>query len=78
MRSSPVAPATSSNTARKKTGCHSTEHGQPTHSMQTLLEDLGTICKNEIRIDKNQQTFEEITQPTADQQEILNLLGVTL
>lgn len=78
MRSSPVASATPSKTARKKAECHSNEHGQPVHSMQTLLEDLGTICKNEICIDTRQQTFEEITQPTADQQEILNLLGVEL
>ncbi|MFZ5572623.1 MAG: hypothetical protein ACOZF0_19675 [Thermodesulfobacteriota bacterium] len=52
----------------------------PVHSFRTLLNDLGTICKNTVRVKDDQQAaiFEKITRATAVQQRALDLLGVKL
>lgn len=52
----------------------------PVHSFQTLLADLGTITKNQIRstIEGASFVFDKITEPTRVQQKALDLLGVSL
>jgi hypothetical protein len=79
LRRSVVAPAQRSPAARDKASTHRTRENWPVHSFQTLLSDLGTICKNQIRPDiPGAGTFAKTTQPTAFQDHVLQLLNVHL
>ena len=52
----------------------------PRHSFQTLLADLGTICKNRVEscLEVTNLCFDKITQPTPLQQTALDFLSVRL
>ena len=52
----------------------------PVHSFQTLLADLGTICKNRVEscLEVANICFDKITQPTQLQQTALDVLSVRL
>jgi len=79
QRSSVVAPAQRSPRARRKAQTQQTEDGSPVHSFQTLLRDLGTITKNQIRfVHSPLETTEMLTTPTRLQQRVLDLLQVPL
>jgi len=79
LRRSVVAPAQRSPTAQAKALYKRTADQTPVHSFQTLLLDLGTICKNRIQPDvPGAGTFEKTTQPTTFQEQVLSLLGVSL
>jgi Transposase DDE domain len=79
QRASVVAPAQRSSRARRKAQTHRTDDGQPVHSFQTLLQDLGTITKNQIRFGHSlMDTTEMLTTPTPLQQRALDLLQVRL
>ena len=78
-RTSIVAPAQRSVTARLKALTKQTGDGIKVHSFQTLIGDLATIVKNRIQpADKNIAVFDMLTQPTGIQQRALDLLGVNL
>jgi transposase len=78
-RSSIVAPAQRSASAKHKALTKQTSAGMKVHSFQTLLGDLATIVKNKIQPkDKNIPAFDMLTNPTAIQQRALDLLGVSL
>lgn len=78
-RTSVVAPAQRSNSAKEKEQTHRQENGKPVHSFRTLLEDLGTITKNFCKFSTLQDVVvEKVTQPTALQAQILSLLDVSL
>ena len=76
---SPVAPASRSPHALKKTHSKRTEDNLPVHSFGTLLADLATIVKNRVqpKLSKVEVTFDKITCPTRLQQKALDLLGVS-
>jgi hypothetical protein len=77
QRASVVAPAQRSSRARRKAPTHRTDDGQPVHSFQTLLHDLGTITKHQIRFGHSpRETTEMLTTPTPLQQRALDLLQV--
>jgi Transposase DDE domain len=79
QRASVVAPAQRSSRARRKAQTHRTDDGHPVHSFQTLLHDLGTITKNQIRIGQSpRETTEMLTTPTPLQQRAFDLLQVPL
>jgi hypothetical protein len=79
QRSSVVAPAQRSPRARRKAQTQQTDEGRPVHSFQTLLRDLGTITKNQIRfVHSPLETTEMLTTPTPLQQRALDLLQVPL
>lgn len=79
QRSSVVAPAQRSPRARRKAQTQQTDDGSPVHSFQTLLRDLGTITKNQIRfVHSPLETTEMLTTPTLLQQRALDLLQVPL
>jgi hypothetical protein len=79
QRSSVVAPAQRSPRARRKAQTQQTDDGRPVHSFQTLLRDLGTITKNQIRfVHSPLETTEMLTTPTPIQQRALDLLQVPL
>src|SRR5919199_2444985 len=79
QRGSVVAPARRSPRARRKAQTQQTDDGRPVHSFQTLLRDLGTITKNQIRfVHSPLETTEMLTTPTPIQQRALDLLQVPL
>jgi hypothetical protein len=79
LRSSIVAPAKPSPSAKRKAATLRTPDHLPVHSFQTLLADLATVAKNRIQPKlPNSLPFEMITRPTVLQQKALSLLGVTL
>jgi transposase len=78
-RTSIVAPATRSQSAKNKARTKLTSDGLKVHSFQTLLADLATIAKNNIQpTDTQTAAFEMLTQPTVLQQRAFDLLDVTL
>jgi hypothetical protein len=68
-RSSVVGPAQPSPNARRKRMHKLGDHGQPVHSLRTLLQDLATIAKNHTQPKlANAVPFDLITSPTRLQQ----------
>ena len=72
----PVAKAEASESARRKKRMKKTDDGWPVHSLRTLLNELGTRCKNTCRAgeDKTAIRFEQLTEPSAFQQHVFELL----
>ena len=78
-RTSNVAPAQRSDTAKRKAASKNCDDGTPVHSFPTLLADLATIVRNRMRPrEAGAETFEVTTTPTAVQHRALELLGVSL
>jgi len=85
QRESVVSPAKPSPKARRKAQRKRIDDGYPVHSFQTLLKDLATIAKNQIRprmVDSGPcgdgSCFDVLTTPTPLQHRALDLLGVAL
>ena len=78
-RTSVVAPARVSESARRKARRKRTDDGRPVHSFRTLLGDLATVAKNRVapRL-PGAEPFELLTRPTELQREAFRLLGVRL
>lgn len=77
LRSSPVAPAQRSPAATAKANTKRAADGGPVHSFRTLLADLATIVKNQMRpFGSDSQLFELVTTPTEAQRRVFDLLGV--
>lgn len=74
-RKSIVAPAERSPNAKSKDFSKRTEDGIPVHSFQTLLRDLATLTRNEVRV--GEQTLSMLATPTPVQQRALQLLQVS-
>jgi len=74
-RTSIVTPAERSPKAKSKDLLKRTEDGMPVHSFQTLLKDLATLTRNEVRI--GEQTLQMLATPTPVQQQALQLLQVS-
>ena len=68
-RQSIVAPAVRSPKALQKVRSKQTDDGNPVHSFQTLMADLGTITKNTAVM--NNSTIQILTTPTVLQQRLL-------
>lgn len=78
-RSSPVAPAQPSASARRKAGSKKTPDGETVQSFQDVLNLLATINRNWVRVcEEPAVEIDHLTQPTPQQQKILDLLGVSL
>ena len=78
-RTSVVAPARVSESARRKARHKRSEEGRPVHSFRTLLRDLATVTKNTVapRL-PGAEPFDLLTRPTELQREAFRLLGVRL
>jgi Transposase DDE domain len=74
----PVKPATRSPSARAKAGSATTTDGYPAHTLTDLLADLGTLCRNTVRIGHAEHTFTRLTTPTPLQTHALQLLDIKL
>lgn len=79
-RSSPVAPAVRSESAKWKDETKRTLDCRPAHSFQTLLRELATIARNTACAspENKKRTFELVTEPSPYQRHVFNLLGVRL
>lgn len=75
-RTSVVAKAPRSSAARRKDATKRTADGLPTHSLRTLLADLGTLAKNRVRMNESAAEFDMLTRPTPLQKKALDLLGL--
>lgn len=71
-RKSIVSPAARSPKALHKDFFKRTEDGMPVHSFQTLLKDLATLTRNEVRV--GEHTLQMLATPTPIQQRALELL----
>ena len=78
LRQSIVAPAPRSAAARRKDQGKQTDEGHPVHSLRTLLEDLGTLAKNRVRVGDTDEEFYLLTRPTPLQQRALDLLALKI
>ena len=76
-RKSIVAPAQRSESAKRKDATRRTSDDFPVQSFHDILQDLGTLCRNRIRIPEFDSEFDKLTQATPYQQHVLDLLGVT-
>jgi hypothetical protein len=78
LRRSVVAPAQRSPKALRKARTKRTDEGSPVHSFHTLLEDLASVVKSQIKPKGIQlDPFVKITNPTPLQQKAFDLLGVS-
>ena len=57
----PVAPARRSPAANKKAASHHTPDGLPAYNLTDLINELGTICRNQLRIGDSPHTFPRLT-----------------
>jgi hypothetical protein len=74
----PVAPARRSPAANAKAGSHRTPDGLPAYNLTDLIAELGTVCRNQLRIGDSEHTFPRITNTSPVQAEALALLDVKL
>lgn len=76
-REDPVAPAKRSTDALRKASRRRTAEGRPTESFGTLLEELRTLTRSEIRPagHPDSPTFEQLSLPTELQRRAFELLG---
>ena len=74
----PVAPARRSPAANTKAASHHTPDGLPAYNLADLIAELGTICRNQLRIGEHEHTFPRLTNPNLVQANTLELLDVKL
>ncbi|HEX4673421.1 MAG TPA: IS1634 family transposase [Solirubrobacteraceae bacterium] len=72
----PVAPSKRSPGATAKASSARTADGHPTHSLEDLIKDLGTLCRNTIRIGNSPHTFTRLTTPTQLQASAFQHAGI--
>ncbi|HET9093761.1 MAG TPA: IS1634 family transposase [Solirubrobacteraceae bacterium] len=72
----PVAPAQRSRTARAKAASSQTPDGDSAYSINDLIAELGTICRNQLQIGNH--TFTRLTAPNPTQAKALELLDIKL
>ena len=75
QRTSPVAKAEVSPAARRKHKTKRTDDGLPVHSFRSLLADLATLTRNQVRFGKG-DTFTMLATPTTLQQRAFDLLAI--
>jgi transposase len=73
-RPDPVAKASRSEQAKRKTQTKRTATGEPCHSLQTLLDELATRTRNTIRLHGAAASFDQLSEPTATQARALALV----
>ena len=74
----PVKPAKPSASAKKKKGQKLTSEGFVVQSFDTLLEELGTRCRNRCRIQSGSKepAFYQLTEMSPLQKRAFQLLGL--
>lgn len=72
----PVAPAERSAAGKVKAGSKLTATGFCAHSFCDLLAELGTLCRNEVRIEPDEYSFTQLTKANPLQARAFELLNV--
>jgi hypothetical protein len=75
-RTDPVAPARRSTAANAKAARKQTAHDQPVHSFATLLDELATLTRNQLRAGDTH--VEILATPTPLQRKAFELIGTTV
>ena len=78
MPTDPVAPARRSAAAKAKDASHRTSDGLPAYDLTDLIAELGTICRNQLRVGNSTHTFPRLTNTNKIQARALELLDVKL
>lgn len=79
LRSSLVAPAQRSPSAKRKAKTKKTAEGLPVQSFSSLLKEMATLAKNRVQPKITAACpFDSLTRPTAVQQRALSLLNVQI
>ncbi len=52
--------------------------GCPAYNLTDLIDELGTICRNQLRIGNSEHTFPRLTNPNPVQAKALKLLNIKL
>ena len=74
----PVAPARRSPAANTKAGRGRAPDGLPAYNLPDLIAELGTVCRNQLRIGDSAHTFPRLTNRNAIQAKALELLDIKL
>src|SRR5512140_514994 len=74
----PVAPANRPPAANTKAGSGRTPDGLPAYSLTDLINELGTVCRNQLRIGDSPHTFSRLTNTNTIQANALQLLNTSL
>ena len=74
-RPDPVAKASRSRSAQRKSQSKRTAAGEPCHSHATLLAELSTRCRNTIRLPTTGANFDQLTEPTPTQAKAIDLIA---
>lgn len=74
----PVKPAKRSSHGDLKANTQTTAEGFTAHDLSDLLSDLGTLCRNTIRVPATHATYNQLTTPTALQARAFELLNLKL
>lgn len=78
-REDPVAPATRSRGAQRKASRRRTDDGAPTHSFTTLLDELATLTRSDVRAAGAPGiTFQKLSIPTPLQRRAFALLDAAI
>ena len=77
-RKSIVAPAQRSESAKRKDATRQNSDSFPVQSFHDILQDLGTLCRNRLRIPEFDSEFDRLTLATPYQQHGCDLLGITM
>lgn len=75
-RDSIVAPAPRSQAAKRKDSKCRTDDDYPVQSFHDILADLGTLCRNRIRIPEFDSEFDKLTLATPYQKHVFDLLEI--
>jgi hypothetical protein len=74
----PVSSAQRSPAAKAKASSARTTDGLPAYSLTDLIEELATLCRNQLRIGNTNHAFPRLTKPNPVQARALELLDIKL
>ena len=74
----PIAPAQRSESAQTKASYQRDAFGHPYRSFRGLLDHLATLTRNQLRYTRTDTTVAMLAEPTSDQREAFNLIGVPI
>lgn len=78
LRASAVSPSIRSASAKSKDATRRTSTGHPVQSFQDVLKDLGTLCRNRIRLSTCGAEYDQLTIATESQRMIFQLLDAAV
>jgi hypothetical protein len=74
----PVAKAQRSPAAQHKASTRQTATGNPAHSLETLLDHLATLTRNQVVFGDTDITIETLAEPTPTQRRAFKLLDTAI